>query len=196
MEVEALRTQSPLLETARLSLCLPSAPLAAELSAYHLRNEAHFAPYVARYPAGYHSAEAWYERAAEQVQRCARGEGLHLLLFPRGGGSLLGEINFTNVIGRAFQAAYLGYKLDRAAVGKGLMYEALSAAIPFACERLKLHRVMANFMPTNARSASVLKRLGFGIEGYAREYLLLDGEWKDHVLTSLINPDWRADPDV
>jgi ribosomal-protein-alanine N-acetyltransferase len=194
MQVEEPMPAAPLLETARLWLCLPSAPLAAELSAYHRRNEAHFAPYTPRCPAGYHAVEAWYERAAEQAQRCAGGEALHLLLFPRGGGSLLGEINFTGVIGRAFQAAYLGYKLDRAAVGKGLMYEALSAAIPFACEHLKLHRVMANFVPSNARSASLLKRLGFGIEGYAREYLLLDGVWKDHVLTSFINPDWRAEP--
>lgn len=196
MEVEEPRAEGLPLETARLSLCLPSAQLAAELSAYHLRNEAHFAPYTLRCPAGYHAVDAWRERALEQVQRCVQGEALHLLLFPRGGGSLLGQVNFTGVSGRAFQAAYLGYHLDRAAVGKGLMYDALSAAIPFACEQLKLHRVMANFVPTNARSASLLKRLGFGIEGYAREYLLLDGVWKDHVLTSYINPDWRAAPGV
>ncbi|MBC7910537.1 MAG: alanine acetyltransferase, partial [Pyrinomonadaceae bacterium] len=28
---------------------------------------------------------------------------------------------------------------------------------------------------------------GFTVEGYARDYLLIDGEWRDHVLTSLTN---------
>jgi ribosomal-protein-alanine N-acetyltransferase len=29
------------------------------------------------------------------------------------------------------------------------------------------------------------------VEGYARDYLFLDGVWQDHVLTSLTNPAWR-----
>lgn len=47
---------------------------------------------------------------------------------------------------------------------------------------------MANYMPANARSAAVLQRLGFTIEGTARDYLFLAGAWQDHVLTSLTNP--------
>ena len=46
---------------------------------------------------------------------------------------------------------------------------------------------MANYVPSNRKSASVLARLGFTIEGYAREYLFIDGAWRDHVLTSLTN---------
>jgi ribosomal-protein-alanine N-acetyltransferase len=38
------------------------------------------------------------------------------------------------------------------------------------------------------RSGRLLGRLGFVIEGYARDYLLVNGRWEDHVLTSLINP--------
>jgi ribosomal-protein-alanine N-acetyltransferase len=52
---------------------------------------------------------------------------------------------------------------------------------------------MANYIPCNERSARVLKRLGFEVEGYARDYLFLAGNWQDHVLTSLINPSWRVD---
>ncbi len=36
------------------------------------------------------------------------------------------------------------------------------------------------------RSAQVLARLGFQIEGRARRYLQLNGVWRDHVLTSLL----------
>lgn len=40
-----------------------------------------------------------------------------------------------------------------------------------------------------ARAARVLQRLGFTIEGTAKDYLFLAGRWQDHILTSLINPD-------
>jgi hypothetical protein len=56
---------------------------------------------------------------------------------------------------------------------------------------LKLHRIMANYMPSNHRSAAVLRRCGFSVEGLARDYLRIHGEWHDHVLTSRINPQWR-----
>ena len=49
-------------------------------------------------------------------------------------------------------------------------------------------------MPTNERSARLLRRLGFAVEGYARDYLLLDGQWRDHVMTALINRDWKRVP--
>jgi hypothetical protein len=53
------------------------------------------------------------------------------------------------------------------------------------------HKIMANYMPSNNRSAAVLRRCGFTVEGLARDYLRINGEWRDHVLTSRINPQWR-----
>ena len=70
--------------------------------------------------------------------------------------------------------------------GSGLMFEALSAALPFALEHLGLHRIMANYQPHNERSGKLLRRLGFAVEGYARDYLYIDGEWRDHVLTAIM----------
>ena len=46
----------------------------------------------------------------------------------------------------------------------------------------------------NERSGRVLRKLGFAIEGYARDYLFLDNAWKDSVLASLTNEAWVADP--
>lgn len=37
--------------------------------------------------------------------------------------------------------------------------------------------------------------LGFKVEGYAYDYLLINGRWEDHVLTSLTNPAWTP-PDA
>ena len=30
----------------------------------------------------------------------------------------------------------------------------------------------------------------FEKEGYEKDYLLIDGQWRDHVLTALTTPDW------
>jgi len=61
----------------------------------------------------------------------------------------------------------------------------------YVFQDLNFHRVMAHYMPHNQRSGNVLKRLGFVVEGYARDYLLINGKWQDHILTSLINPNWQ-----
>jgi len=50
------------------------------------------------------------------------------------------------------------------------MTEALQLTIDFAFKQLNLHRLMANYSPTNVRSAKLLVRLNFVVEGYARDY--------------------------
>ena len=105
------------------------------------------------------------------------------------------QSRFPEFVRGAFQAAFLGYGLARQAEGQGLMTEALTAAIGFAFDERRLHRVMANYMPTNERSQAVLRGLGFVVDGYARDYLFINGAWRDHVLTSKTN-DSLARPEL
>lgn len=42
------------------------------------------------------------------------------------------------------------------------------------------------------RSARLLHKLGFVIEGHAKKYLLINGQWEDYILTSLTNENWIA----
>jgi ribosomal-protein-alanine N-acetyltransferase len=132
-------------------------------------------------------------RLREKDRREGRGVFLHLFLRgdPR---TIVGHASLSNIVRGAFQAAHLGYALRKEHEGRGLMTEALGAILPYAFRRLRLHRVMANHMPSNRRSARVLKRLGFRREGLARDYLRIAGRWEDHVLTSLVNPRWKPGP--
>jgi ribosomal-protein-alanine N-acetyltransferase len=82
----------------------------------------------------------------------------------------------------------LGYSLDGAAQGKGLAREAVGAVVDYAFATLGLHRIEANYQPNNDRSGKLLRSLGFVVEGYARDFLFIDGGWRDHILTSRTNP--------
>lgn len=114
-----------------------------------------------------------------------------MFLKERPEGPVIGMCNFTQIFRGFFQACFLGYKIDREYEGKGLMKEALEAGTQYMFEEVKLHRIMANYVPRNERSGNLLKKLGFVIEGHAQEYLLINGVWEDHVLTSLTNHNWR-----
>ena len=105
-------------------------------------------------------------------------------------GAIIGFCNFSQIFRGPFQACYLGYHIDSTFQGKGLMSEAVTKATEYMFEIQNLHRIMANYMPSNERSARLLHKLGFVVEGHAKKYLLINGRWEDHVLTSLTNENW------
>ena len=72
------------------------------------------------------------------------------------------------------------------------MVEAVRAAVAYAFDDLRLHRVSASYLPRNRRSAHVLQRAGFQIEGYAKDYLRIDGRWEDHIIAAVTNPTWHG----
>jgi ribosomal-protein-alanine N-acetyltransferase len=70
------------------------------------------------------------------------------------------------------------------------MAEALRTAIDYVFEKRHLHRIMANYLPDNKKSAAVLSRLSFRIDGTSPDYLYVNSKWETHVLTSLTNHKW------
>lgn len=179
------------LQTDRLELRPPAPTDAEALAEYHARNREHLAPWEPVRPEEYFTAAHW-QREIPRLDAARRAGTLAPFLL-RGratpGGPIIGRCTLSNIVGGAFQAAHLGFSLDREAIGAGLMTEALNAVLRHAFGDLRLHRVMANYLPANARSARLLRRLGFVVEGYARDYLQIAGVWQDHVLTSLVDPE-------
>ncbi len=98
---------------------------------------------------------------------------------------LVGGVTLSNVRRRAAQFANLGYWMGREHAGQGLMTEAVGAIVPYAFHTLGLHRIHAAFLPQNTASRRVLEKNGFKEEGYAENYLQIDGKWADHVLFGL-----------
>lgn len=175
------------LHTERLLLRPASIEDAPDLLAYHLRNRAHFQAWEPLRSDAFFTQAAQVERLAEMLKQMQAETSVYLLMFARHNLALIGTCAFTNIMRGPFQACHLGYGISEDCQGHGLMQEALSSALPYMFEHYELHRIMASYRPENKRSARLLARLGFEIEGIARRYLKINGEWADHILTSKIN---------
>lgn len=176
------------IHSARLRLYLPAPSLAKAVLKYYWENRDHLSPWSPPTPPGYYTEEFWRLRLAANRAEYVEDRSLRLLVSPAGAENIIGSVAFTEFRRGPSQACHLGYGIDQAHEGNGLMTEALSAAIAFVFSRLAMHRIEAAYVPDNQRSARALERLGFVIEGQARDYLFINGKWRDHVLTSLTNP--------
>ena len=175
------------LNTSRLVLRTPNESDSFELKAFEERNMSRLSP--------------WRSTATERTldhktqimnwkKEFEENRSIRFLLFLPEQPEVIGLSNFSQIFRGPFQACYLGYQIDAAYEGKGLMSEAIERATQYMFEEQNIHRIMANYMPSNTRSARLLEKLGFTIEGKAEKYLLINGQWEDHVLTSLTNQKW------
>ena len=180
------------LRTPRLVVRLAEEADAPAVARYFTLNRAFLEPWEPRRIEAFYTTQFWREQLRESQRDAAEERALRLFLFDRRDeGRVLGTAHFSGIMRGALYGCYLGYSVAESAQGKGLMREALAPAIAYLFESLNLHRVMANYQPHNRRSARLLRALGFAVEGYARDYLFINGEWTDHVLTSLLNPRWH-----
>lgn len=179
----------PELLTPRLRLRLPGADDAGAVAAFVRRNADHFAATAPPRPAGDDTTEYQAEQIARAREQFAAGRRLPWLVSPLAApAQVIGRVNFTEIVRGPFHSAYLGDQIDHALEGQGLMHEALVAALAHAFAVAHLHRVEANHLPENTRSAALLARLGFERIGVARQYLFIAGAWRDHVLNQKLNP--------
>jgi ribosomal-protein-alanine N-acetyltransferase len=179
----------PILTTARLTVEHIAPAHAPALADFFARNERHLAPWDPPRPAGIRETGFWLAECERAVEEYQDGTVARWVLRLREApAQVVGRINFTQIARGPFQSCMLGYAIDAGLEGRGLMREALEAAIGHAFTALRLHRIQANYVPENMRSGRLLERLGFSREGLARNYLFIDGAWRDHVLTARLNP--------
>ncbi len=181
----------PTVVSDRLTLRLLAPADVPAVLAYQVANAAHLAPTSPLPPPGYLTEAFWRERVERDRADAADGRAVRFFLFPNGEpGRVVGNLAVNNITRGAAFFCDLGYALAANRQGQGLMGEAVAAAVRYAFADLGLRRVKAAYLPGNKRSGRLLRRLGFAVEGYARDYLLIEGRWQEHVLVGKTNPDW------
>ncbi len=129
-----------------------------------------------------------FEKRVSRALRDARSAAEYsFLIFEIAGEKevMLGGITLSNIRYRAACHANLGYWMGIDQAGNGQMSKAVGICMKFAFGPLHLRRVQAACLPGNAPSRRVLEKNGFVEEGFAEQYLQIDGEWRDHVLYGL-----------
>jgi ribosomal-protein-alanine N-acetyltransferase len=183
----------PIIETERLILRLATKEDIPQILQYFTQNKEYLTPFYPRWQEEFFTAEYWWYQLQQNTAEFYSDLSCRLFIFTKSNPeTIIGVVNFSNFVRGVAHFCTVGYSLAEAEQGKGYMTEALGAAVNYAFTDLVLHRIMANYMPHNQRSGNLLKRLGFVVEGYARDYLLINGKWEDHILTSLTNPHWQV----
>ncbi|MBR8833557.1 MAG: GNAT family N-acetyltransferase [Stigonema ocellatum SAG 48.90 = DSM 106950] len=188
-----MKLELPLIATERLFLRLAIQEDIPAIVAYYTENKTYLTPFSPPWHENFFTEEYWHTQVENNYLEFINDLSLKLFIFPKTNPTIIiGVVNFSNFIRRSAQYCNLGYNLAEAEQGKGYMTEALKAAIQYVFQELNMHRIMANYLPHNQRSSNLLKRVGFLVEGYAREYLLINGQWQDHILTSMTNTQWKV----
>ncbi len=114
--------------------------------------------------------------SATQVERSMRwmakvhagGKGCAWIIEDRGSGRLIGAIRF-NHFERKWKVGEIGYELHPDFWGRGLMTEAVRAAVACGHENFGLNRIEAWTLPGNGASDRVLEKAGLRYEGTLRQ---------------------------
>lgn len=182
------------LTTERLIIRQPTESDVPAICDYVYRNREFLAEWEPKRDDEYYTERYWQENVEAMHRTFVEGRQIDLFIFEKMARErVIGKISFSGIIRAAFHACYLGCALDKEAQGKGLMHEALTAALIYMFKDQNIHRIMANHLLHNQRSEKLLYRLGFVREGVAKDYLLIAGRWQDHVLTSLTNRRWKEE---
>jgi [ribosomal protein S5]-alanine N-acetyltransferase len=188
------RDDTPVLKGPRVTL---RAPRRGDYTAWRdLRRESRdfLKPYEPRWSEADLSRRVFAARLKRGRAEARAGTDYTFFIFldEEGREVLAGGLTLSNIRRRAAQFVNLGYWMGRRYAGQGVMTEAVGVILPFVFTTLGLHRIHAAFLPANTASRRVLEKNGFKEEGFADNYLQIDGKWCDHVLFGLTRERYEA----
>ncbi|KRV50003.1 GCN5 family acetyltransferase [Wenjunlia vitaminophila] len=100
-------------------------------------------------------------------------------------GRLVGQLTVAGITWGSMCSAHIGYWVDQAVAGRGVMPTAVALTVDHCFSTLGLHRIEVCIRPENLPSRRVVEKLGFREEGLRPRYLHIDGGWRDHLAYAL-----------
>ncbi len=164
---------------------------AEALSRAYVRNQEHLRRWDPRRDEVFFTVAGQGERVRGQLREADAGRVAPWVLAR--GCDVVGAVTLSNVSLGPLRSGSLGYWVDVDLMGRGLATAATELACRAADEELGLHRLEAATLLSNVASQRVLAKCGFEEFGAARDYLHIDGEWRDFRLFQRIlndRPPW------
>ena len=100
-------------------------------------------------------------------------------------GRFVGQLTVSNIVRGSAQFASIGYWIDEAYAGRGIVTRAVAMAIDHCFGPVGLHRIEVAIRPENTSSLRVVEKLGIQEVGFAPRFLHIDGDWRDHRLFAI-----------
>ena len=152
---------------------------AEELTNYYIRNKEHLREFEPARDNSFYEVEVQRKILIESYKQLMVGTGMDLGIYLKD--KLIGKIKVSNIVHGVFKSAFIGYSIDKEHEGKGYMKEAVLLVEKYCKQYLDLHRLEASVLVDNIKSKRVLLKSGFEEIGINKEYLYINGKWRDHI---------------
>lgn len=133
-------------------------------------------------------ANAFVERDCTAV-----GAGTRISLLITYKGELAGGINLV-ITSTEHKKAEIGYWLAQAFNGKGLMTRSAQFLTDFGLRYLGLNRIIIRCAIGNVKSQAIPERIGYTREAMSRASYLVDDEFQDVYIYSMLADEWTGTP--
>lgn len=154
----------------------------AAWSALRLRSRDFLQPWEPAWPEDDLTRAAYKRRLGIYAREIEIGGAYPFFILREEDQALVGGVTLSNIRRGVAEVGTLGYWVGQPYLRRGHASAAVRLVCRFAFDRLNLHRIEAACLPTNTGSQRVLLGSGFELEGKARAYLKINGEWRDHLL--------------
>ena len=179
----------PAIAGAGVTLRVPQGGDYAEWAALRESSRDFLVPWEPTWPADDLTRGAFRRRIKRYAEDLRNDLAYAFLIFRSEDDALVGGLTLANIRRGVGQAGSIGYWTGAPFARKGHMTAAMRALVPFCFGTLRLHRLEAACIPGNTASVRLLEKTGFQREGYARNYLCINGVWQDHLLYARLKDD-------
>ena len=172
-----------------VTLRVPQSNDFSEWAALREVSRAFLVPWEPTWPADDLTRGAFRRRLKRYTEDLRNDLAYAFLIYRNDDNALVGGVTLANIRRGVAQAGAIGYWVGAPFARQGYMTAAMRTLVPFCFGTLRLHRLEAACIPSNAASVALLEKTGFQREGYARSYLCINGVWQDHLLYARLKDD-------
>lgn len=117
------------------------------------------------------------------LRQLESSEGIPFVILYQG--EIVGQINVANILHGSVSSCVIGYWIAPEVAGLGITPTAVALAMDYMFNAVGLHRVEIDIRPENGASLRVVQKLGLRYEGIKKNYIHINGDWRDHYVFAI-----------